>query len=94
MSCVENIAAWREKLEAELGHKVEIDDDVLRKIELNNCICLCKFKTTCPCPESVDEIKEYGRCKCALYYDPTRYRPGREGRRRLRLLQKPIKPLK
>ena len=31
--------------------------------------CVCdKTRKYCPCPESIDEVKELGYCKCRLYY--------------------------
>lgn len=42
---------------------------VLKKIEsiaANNFQCICDPTRTCPCEQSIQEIKEKGWCKCRL----------------------------
>lgn len=35
--------------------------------EVGHCVC-DKTRPVCPCPESIDEVKEDGWCKCKLYW--------------------------
>ncbi len=43
-------------------------DEKIKWMALNNRRCFCAKDTrVCPCPESVDEIRVYGKCKCSLF---------------------------
>lgn len=80
----EKILQWHAYIK-QFFDDVEIDQEVLEKIRQNNYMCLCKFRTPCPCPESLDEVRRYGRCKCSLYYRPSMVRRGHARGLRLRL---------
>ena len=44
--------------------------DIIKKIQTmdrNNRTCICKAERTCPCRESVDELRTNGRCTCMLF---------------------------
>ena len=58
---------WARVLESLLGVKVRINHGVLRKVEERGCRCLCKFRVRCPCKESVEEVRRWGKCWCGLY---------------------------
>jgi len=68
----EEIRRWHEHLRSVFG-EVIIDEDILAKIQSNNYICLCKFRIRCPCPESIEEIKKMGRCRCGLFRLESKY---------------------
>lgn len=44
--------------------------NILKKVYTmanNNRVCVCRSDRTCPCSESVEEIKIDGRCTCMLF---------------------------
>jgi len=87
-SCESRIREWHRLLNDRLSFRVHIDEDILAKIKRNGCMCLCKFRVECPCVESIEEIVNYGRCKCGLFYTEKKETATRG--LRLQLLRKAI----
>lgn len=44
--------------------------DIIKKVQTmvgNNRTCICKAERTCPCKESIEELRSEGRCTCMLF---------------------------
>jgi hypothetical protein len=50
-----------------LGRKIDFDYNIYELIVRKGGYCICRFKTPCPCPYHIKELKKYGRCKCGLF---------------------------
>jgi len=50
-----------------VGREVDFDYYIHGLIVRNGGYCICRFKTPCPCPYHIKELKKYGRCKCGLF---------------------------
>lgn len=40
----------------------------IESVLMFNCCPCAKERLSCPCPESVNEVKEIGHCKCHLFW--------------------------
>jgi len=50
-----------------LGREVDFNYSIYGLIVRKEGYCICRFKTPCPCPYHIKELKKYGRCKCGLF---------------------------
>ena len=39
----------------------------IQKMSKDNRTCICKAERTCPCKESIEELRTDGRCTCMLF---------------------------
>jgi hypothetical protein len=68
LNTLEAITLYEKLLKDYFGNgNVKVDKEKMIRIIENKGLCLCRFRTPCPCPQSFNDLKTYKRCKCCLF---------------------------
>jgi hypothetical protein len=66
LDTLEAITLYEELLKDYFGN-VKVNKEKMIRIIENKGLCLCRFRTPCPCPQSFNDLKTHKRCKCGLF---------------------------